>query len=83
MGEFYSEKREREKESKKIRNIVWIKAVWSCFFSNRKLHTMDLEDTSDWSKTKVEKSLTEQSALDEFLTTAEMAGKEFESGRLH
>lgn len=42
---------------------------------------MDLEDTSDWSKTKVEKSLTEQSALDDFLTTAEMAGKEFESGR--
>lgn len=41
---------------------------------------MDLEDTSDWSKTKAEKSVTEQSALDDFLTTAEMAGKEFESG---
>lgn len=46
-----------------------------------KLHTMDVEDTSDWSKTKGEKSVTEQSALDEFLTTAEMAGKEFESGK--
>lgn len=42
---------------------------------------MDVEDTSDWSKTKGEKSVTEQSALDEFLTTAEMAGKEFESGK--
>lgn len=41
---------------------------------------MDVEDTSDWAKTRVEKSVTEQSALDEFLTTAEMAGKEFESG---
>lgn len=41
---------------------------------------MDLDDTSDWTKTKGAKSVTEQNSLDDFLTTAEMAGKEFDAG---
>lgn len=44
---------------------------------------MDIEDTSDWKKTNAEKSVTEQNALDDFLTTAEMAGKEFDAGNWH
>ena len=44
------------------------------------LHTAELEDTSDWSKTKAFKSVTEQNSLDEFLNTAELAGADFESG---
>ena len=44
------------------------------------LHTAELEDTSEWSKTKTFKSVTEQNSLDEFLNTAELAGADFESG---
>jgi large subunit GTPase 1 len=38
-----------------------------------------LEDGTDWNKLNL-KSVTEQNSLDEFLTTAELAGTEFESG---
>jgi hypothetical protein len=45
------------------------------------LHASELDDTSDWSKIKDLKSVTEQNSLDEFLTNAELANSNFESGK--
>ena len=51
-------------------------------FNNKiKLHASELDDTSDWNKIKDLKSVTEQSSLDEFLTNAELANSNFESGK--
>ena len=45
------------------------------------LHTSDLQsDETDWNKLNL-RSVTEQNSLDEFLTTAELAGTDFESGK--
>ena len=44
------------------------------------MHNSELDDTSDWGKIKGLKSLTEQNSLDEFLTNAELANTNFESG---
>lgn len=46
------------------------------------IHTSDLNDGADWSKTNFQ-SVTEQNSLDEFLTTAELAGTDFEAERLN
>jgi hypothetical protein len=53
---------------------------WQTF--NKKLHTSDLGDSNDWNKLNLN-SITEQNSLDEFLSTAELAGVEFESGYLN
>jgi hypothetical protein len=46
----------------------------------KKLHTSELAaDDTDWNKLNLN-SVTEQNSLDEFLTTAELAGTDFESG---
>ena len=64
------------------------------FFKISKLHTSELDDGTDWNRLKNKhlyhdgsewdklnlKSVTEQNSLDDFLNTAELAGKEFESG---
>ncbi|XP_028398266.1 large subunit GTPase 1 homolog [Dendronephthya gigantea] len=46
------------------------------------LHTSELNDSEDWNRICT-KSVTEQSALDEFLTTAELAGTEFVAEKLN
>ena len=43
------------------------------------LHTSELDDGYDWNKLNL-KSVTEESRLDEFLATAELAGTEFTAG---
>lgn len=43
------------------------------------LHTSELEDGYDWGRLNLQ-SVTEQSQLDEFLATAELAGTEFAVG---
>ncbi|XP_077204074.1 large subunit GTPase 1 homolog [Paroedura picta] len=43
------------------------------------LHTSELHDGYDWSRLNVQ-SITEQSSLEEFLATAELAGTEFVAG---
>ncbi|KAI2659083.1 hypothetical protein H4Q32_023282 [Labeo rohita] len=45
------------------------------------LHTSELNDGYDWGRLNLQ-SVTEQSSLDDFLATAELAGTEFESTRL-
>jgi len=45
------------------------------------LHTTDVNDGSDWNRLNL-KSVTEENTLDEFLSTAEMAGTEFSAGGL-
>jgi len=45
------------------------------------LHTTDVNDGLDWNRINL-KSVTEENTLDEFLSTAEMAGTEFCAGRL-
>ncbi|CAF0762594.1 unnamed protein product [Brachionus calyciflorus] len=51
--------------------------------SNEKwLHTANIDDADDWNKINLN-SVTEQNSLDDFLTTAELAGKDFESERLN
>ena len=44
------------------------------------LHTSDLGDGYDWNKVNL-RSVTEESRLDEFLRTAQLAGTEFTAGR--
>ena len=44
-----------------------------------KLHTSDLNDGVEWGRLNLN-SVTEQSNLDDFLTTAELAGTEFTAG---
>ncbi len=43
------------------------------------VHTSDLNDGYDWGRLNLQ-SVTEQSQLDEFLATAELAGTEFTVG---
>lgn len=42
-------------------------------------HTSELNDAVDWKRLNIS-SITEQSALDDFLATAELAGTEFTAG---
>lgn len=44
------------------------------------LHTSELNDGYDWGRLNLQ-SVTEQSSLDDFLATAELAGTEFVAGR--
>jgi len=46
------------------------------------LHTTNVDDGLDWNRLNL-KSVTEENTLDEFLSTAEMAGTEFSAGRLY
>ena len=63
-------------------------ALTGVYFNNQfivtsfylKLHTSELQDGYDWGRLNLQ-SVTEQNNLDDFLTTAEMAGKEFTAGR--
>uniref|UniRef100_A0A8C9VH74 Large subunit GTPase 1 homolog n=1 Tax=Scleropages formosus TaxID=113540 RepID=A0A8C9VH74_SCLFO len=50
-------------------------------FSER-LHTSELQDDSDWARLNLQ-SVTEQSSLDEFLSTAALAGTEFAAEKLN
>jgi len=45
------------------------------------LHTTDVDDGLDWNRINL-KSVTQENSLDEFLSTAELAGTEFCAGRL-
>jgi len=45
------------------------------------LHTTEVDDGLDWNRINL-KSVTEENTLDEFLSTAELAGTEFSAGRL-
>lgn len=45
------------------------------------LHTSELNDGYDWGRLNLQ-SVTEQSSLDDFLATAELAGTEFIAGKL-
>ena len=44
------------------------------------LHTSEVDDGYDWNKLNL-RSVTEESSLDDFLATAEMAGTEFTAGQ--
>ena len=44
------------------------------------LHTSELNDGYDWGRLNLQ-SVTEQSQLDDFLATAELAGTEFTAGK--
>lgn len=46
---------------------------------NIQLHTTELNDGYDWGRLNLQ-SVTEQSSLDDFLATAELAGTEFVAG---
>uniref|UniRef100_A0A8C9W630 Large subunit GTPase 1 homolog n=1 Tax=Scleropages formosus TaxID=113540 RepID=A0A8C9W630_SCLFO len=46
------------------------------------LHTSELQDDSDWARLNLQ-SVTEQSSLDEFLSTAALAGTEFAAEKLN
>lgn len=48
--------------------------------SSHQLHTSELNDGYDWGRLNLQ-SVTEQSSLDDFLATAELAGTEFTAGR--
>jgi len=48
-----------------------------CLFQ---LHTTELDDGLDWNRINL-KSVTEENTLDEFLSTAELAGTEFTAGK--
>ena len=48
--------------------------------STFQLHTSELNDGYDWGRLNLQ-SVTEQSNLDEFLATAELAGTEFTAGK--
>jgi large subunit GTPase 1 len=45
-------------------------------------HTAELDDGYDWARLNL-RSVTEQSSLDDFLSTAELAGTEFEAEKLN
>lgn len=44
------------------------------------LHTSELNDGYDWGRLNLQ-SVTEQSSMDDFLATAELAGTEFVAGK--
>lgn len=47
--------------------------------SHLQLHTSELNDGYDWGRLNLQ-SVTEQSSMDDFLATAELAGTEFVAG---
>ena len=49
--------------------------------SSFQLHTTEVDDGLDWNRINL-KSVTEENTLDEFLSTAELAGSEFTAGRI-
>ena len=49
------------------------------FSLSPQLHTSELNDGYDWGRLNLQ-SVTEQSSLNEFLATAELAGTEFTAG---
>lgn len=49
------------------------------FVSLSQLHTSELNDGYDWGRLNLQ-SVTEQSSMDDFLATAELAGTEFVAG---
>lgn len=48
--------------------------------SHLQLHTSELNDGYDWGRLNLQ-SVTEQSSMDDFLATAELAGTEFVAGK--
>lgn len=54
-------------------------SIFTRFYSQ--LHTSELNDGYDWGRLNLQ-SVTEQSSLDDFLATAELAGTEFAAGKL-
>lgn len=50
------------------------------FISHFQLHTSELNDGYDWGRLNLQ-SVTEQSSMDDFLATAELAGTEFVAGK--
>ena len=54
-------------------------AIGSVSSASQQLHTSELDDGLDWNKLNL-RSVTEESQLDEFLRTAELAGTEFTAG---
>lgn len=48
--------------------------------SRLQLHTSELNDGYDWGRLNLQ-SVTEQSSMDDFLATAELAGTEFVAGK--
>lgn len=56
-----------------------IKALFDSF-SHLQLHTSELNDGYDWGRLNLQ-SVTEQSSMDDFLATAELAGTEFVAGK--
>ena len=50
-----------------------------CMLSMLQLHTTDLDDGYEWGRLNLQ-SVTERSALNDFLATAELAGTEFTAG---
>lgn len=67
----------------------WMMILWNSIACNFnlwsillfQLHTTDVGDGLDWNRLNL-KSVTEENSLDEFLSTAELAGTEFSAGRL-
>ena len=53
-----------------------------CMLSMLQLHTTDLDDGYEWGRLNLQ-SVTERSALNDFLATAELAGTEFTAGVYH
>ncbi|CAH2008688.1 unnamed protein product [Acanthoscelides obtectus] len=49
---------------------------------NSMLHTTEVQDGYDWGRLNLQ-SVTEESSFQEFLSTAELAGTEFEAEKLH
>ncbi len=50
------------------------------FVLHMQLHTSELNDGYDWGRLNLQ-SVTEQSSMDDFLATAELAGTEFVAGK--
>ena len=59
----------------------YIYHILNLFFVSLQLHTSELNDGFDWNRINFA-SVTEESSLEEFLATAELAGTEFTAGRL-
>lgn len=56
------------------------RAASVCAVFHLQLHTSELNDGYDWGRLNLQ-SVTEQSSLDDFLATAELAGTEFVAGK--
>lgn len=55
-------------------------SLLSSFSLYFQLHTSELNDGYDWGRLNLQ-SVTEQSSMDDFLATAELAGTEFVAGK--